>query len=55
MMLSVSWRLTVSDQFWKRGSVNPSAGTHKMLWPFWKVGSMNGGILMFSSGQPSSR
>ena len=46
IMLSLSWRWYVTDQFWKRGKVNPSGGTASTLVPLAKAGLMNGGRTM---------
>ena len=54
-MFFVSRRSTVRDQFWKRGSVNPSGDTAGTPPPRPTVGSMNGGWTMFGCGNPWSR
>ena len=43
IMLQVSWRWYVTDQFWKRGKVNPFGVTAIGAVPLAKVGSMKGG------------
>ena len=54
-MFLVNRRSNVTDQFWKRGSVNPSGDTAGTPAPLAMVGSMNGGNLMFPCGNPESR
>ena len=55
IMLSVSCRWYVSDQFWKRGSVKPSGATASTFVPLAKAGLMNGGRTTLAAGKPSSR
>ena len=55
IVLPVSWRWYVTDQFCQRGKVNPFGVTASGAVPLAKAGLMNGGNLTRSCGKPLSR
>jgi hypothetical protein len=55
IMLSVSCRWYVTDQFWNRGKVSPSRATAIGAVPLANVGSMKGGWTTLLAGKPLSR